>query len=271
MLSESGPALTETGRRPRPIIEYRNVGFAYGGREVLEHFSLTVLESSTVALLGPSGCGKSTALNLAAGFLLPRVGTVVVGGEQNPRPGADRALVTQEDSVFPWLTVAENVAFGSRVSGGANSAEVQHWLKYVGLGRESTSYPRQLSGGMLQRVALARAWANRPAILLLDEPFRSLDWGTKLDLIHLVRDGAASQAQTVLFVTHDPDEAVSAADRIVVLNRKAKIVWDRLSPFLASSPVADRRMDPMFSAFRKEVEQQVIAASAIFQTGSSEP
>jgi NitT/TauT family transport system ATP-binding protein len=208
-----------------PLIEASDVGmrFVSGDRQidVLEGVSFAVAQGEFVALVGPSGCGKSTLLNIAAGFLVASRGEVRIAGERVRRPDRRRLYIFQENGVFPWLTVAENIAFGL---GDAAAAErrrlVAHYTAMVGLQGFEHSYPRQLSGGMKQRVELARALAGNPDVLFMDEPFGALDYLTRLRMRAELAQIWERETKTVLFVTHDVDEAVQLADRVLVLSAR---------------------------------------------------
>ncbi|MCC7425292.1 MAG: ABC transporter ATP-binding protein [Alphaproteobacteria bacterium] len=190
---------------------------------VLDDVSVTVDPAGFTCLLGPSGCGKSTLLNMVAGFVEPDEGEITVDGRRISSPGADRGMVFQEYALFPWLTAAENVAFGPE-GRGLPRAELKRvvasYLKLVGLEKFGDHYPNRLSGGMRQRVALARALANQPRVLLMDEPFGALDALTRQLLQEeLLRIWLAEKA-TIIFVTHSIREAVSLATSIVVMTRR---------------------------------------------------
>jgi NitT/TauT family transport system ATP-binding protein len=186
----------------------------------VQDFSLEVAENSFVCLLGPSGCGKSTLLNIAAGFVKPTSGRVLVSGAPVSAPGADRGVVFQEYALFPWYTVLENVELGPRARG-APAAErralAERYLGMVGLLEHRDKYPNELSGGMKQRVAIARTLANEPEIILMDEPFGALDAQTREALQDQLLDIWESTRKTVLFVTHSIQEAVILSDRIALL------------------------------------------------------
>lgn len=184
-------------------------------------------------LLGPSGCGKSTLLNVVAGFERPSAGTVTVGGEQVRGPGADRGVVFQSQSaLFPWLTVAENVAYGPRAREGRGRRDdrVASALDLVELSGSARKFPRELSGGMQQRCQIARVIANDPMIMLMDEPFGALDAQTRQRLQHQFVDIWQRARKTVLFVTHDVSEAVLLADRIGVLSSGPSAVLQEVVP-----------------------------------------
>jgi NitT/TauT family transport system ATP-binding protein len=186
-------------------------------------------------LLGPSGCGKSTILRLIAGLDRPDKGQVLVNGKPVTGPGRDRGMVFQKYTSFPWLSVADNVAYGMRING-APAAEqaktVKHLLDAVGLSAFAKAYPDTLSGGMQQRVAIARTLAVRPQIILMDEPFGALDAQTRGEMQELLLRIWDETASTVLFVTHDVEEALYLADRIFILSaRPGTIVEDVPVPF----------------------------------------
>ncbi len=186
-------------------------------------------------LLGPSGCGKSTVLRIIAGLDRPDSGEVLVNGQQVTGPGADRGMVFQKYTSFPWLTVADNVAYGLNIKG-TPAAErdriVGHLLQAVGLAGFEKAYPDTLSGGMQQRVAIARTLAVRPQVILMDEPFGALDAQTRGDMQQLLLRVWDETASTILFVTHDVDEAIYLADRIYILSaRPGTIVEDLPVPF----------------------------------------
>jgi len=196
--------------------------FAVGGarQAALMDVDLDVAERELICILGPSGCGKSTLLNIVAGFLQPTSGRVLVDGRAISGPGADRGVVFQEYVLFPWLTVAGNVAFGPELKGLPHEERariVRHYLTLVGLGPHAEKYPVQLSGGMKQRVAIARALANNPAIVLMDEPFGALDAQTREVLQDELSRIQSVEPKTILFVTHSIREAVYLADRVVVM------------------------------------------------------
>jgi NitT/TauT family transport system ATP-binding protein len=187
----------------------------------IERISLDIGAGAFVCLLGPSGCGKSTLLGSIAGHVRPTGGRVLVDGVEIVRPGPDRGMVFQQYSLFPWKTVRDNVAFGPYVSGMGRSqarAVADRLLEMVGLARFAGRYPAELSGGMQQRVGIARALANRPRVLLMDEPFGALDAQTRIMMQeHLLRLWAKFNT-TVVFVTHDVDEAIFLADRMLIMS-----------------------------------------------------
>ncbi len=201
--------------------------------QALDDVSVTIAPGEFVCLVGPSGCGKSTLLQLVAGLLEPSGGSVNVAGQVVRGPAPERGMVFQRDSVFPWLRVIDNVQYGPRCRGmkrAARLALAQQYLERVGLAHVARAWPRELSGGMLKRVAVAMVFANGAEVLLLDEPFGALDYVTRHQLHDVLLDlWEASRARTgrrtVLFVTHDVDECLVLADRILVF-RAGRLVDD---------------------------------------------
>ena len=228
-----------------------------GGEVVaLQGVDLEIQTLETVAVVGPSGCGKSTLLNLVAGFARPTIGDVLVGGEAVRGPGADRAVVFQGDAVFPWLTVRGNVTYGPRIRGVDRQEQEQRaerFMRLVGLDGFEDAYPKELSGGMRKRVDLARAWTNEPQVLILDEPFGALDVLTKeamqLALVSIV----AEEPKTTLLITHDIEEAVFVADRVVAMSpRPGRIVAEIAVPFDRPRR-PELRADPEFQRLRMKI------------------
>lgn len=199
--------------------------FVKGKRTVvaIDDFDLDVNEGEIVCLLGPSGCGKTTVLRIVAGLETPTSGRIVVSGKPVSGSGPDRGMVFQEFALFPWRTVRKNIEFGLEMKGvppGKRAEASARYIDLVGLKGFEDSHPKELSGGMKQRVGIARALANDPSVLLMDEPFGSLDAQTRnLMQKELLRIWAATQ-KTILFVTHSVDEAVYLADRIVIMTAR---------------------------------------------------
>jgi len=189
--------------------------------EVLNNISLEVGDGEFVCLLGPSGCGKTTLLNAMAGFLSPTSGEIRVDGEPVRHPDPRRIFVFQERGVFPWLTVEGNIGFGlSRLPRAEREQRIAHYVKMVGLQGFEKTYPQELSGGMKQRLEVARALAVNPDMLLLDEPFGALDSITRLVMRGELLRIWEAERKTIVFVTHDIDEAVQLADRVVVMSAR---------------------------------------------------
>ena len=202
-------------------VRFRDVWMRFGAVEVLEAIDLDVAEGELVCILGPSGCGKSTLLNIAGGFLAPASGEVAIDGERVTGPDRRRIFVFQERGVFPWLTVERNIGFGLYDLPDAERRErIAHYVQLVGLQGFERAYPRELSGGMKQRVEVARALAVNPDVLYLDEPFGALDSITRLQMRSELLRIWQAERKTILFVTHDIDESVQLADRVVVLTAR---------------------------------------------------
>jgi len=206
------------------LLEVRNLAkvFQVNGtpKAVLEGLEFSAGRGELVCLLGRSGCGKSTLLKILAGFDHPTSGEAVLEGARIVRPGPDRCVIFQEDALFPWLTVAENIAFGlrnQRLGKSAASDEVQRFLDLVGLSEFGNYLPREISGGMKQRVALARVLILKPKVLLMDEPFGALDAQTREEMQGLLLRLWKQFSHTILFVTHDVSEALVLADRVLVM------------------------------------------------------
>jgi NitT/TauT family transport system ATP-binding protein len=243
---------------------FRNVSKTFDDRgrsvEALSDVSLDVAPNEFVCLLGPSGCGKSTMLNMAAGLDQPTSGAVLVDDQPVSAPGPERGVIFQQYALFPWLTVRQNVEFGLKIKHLSKPERrniVDHYISAVGLSDFADALPKTLSGGMKQRCAVARAYAARPKILLMDEPFGALDALTRVQLqdqlLHTWRD----ERRTVLFITHDVDEAVYLSNRVVVMaNRPGRIqrIIDIDLPYPRNEEI---RLTPEFSALRTEVWQTV--------------
>lgn len=207
-----------------PMLEVENVVKAFGqdgdATPVLENVTLRAARGELICLLGPSGCGKSTLLKIIAGFIPPDSGDIRIEGSPISGPGPDRCVVFQEDALFPWLTVAENVAFGlkgRKMSKNALREKVERFLELVGLAPFRDYLPREISGGMKQRAALARVLVLRPKTLLMDEPFGALDAQTREDMQALLLGLRERFAHTIVFVTHDVAEALAIGDRVFVM------------------------------------------------------
>jgi NitT/TauT family transport system ATP-binding protein len=196
----------------------------YAGAHVtaLSDVSFEVPQGEFVSILGPSGCGKSTILNLVAGFIPATRGEILLDGRAVTRPGRDRGVVFQSFALFPWKSVLENVAFGPKMRGIARVEReriAREYLALTGLAHAAERYPHELSGGMQQRVGVARALANEPDVLLMDEPFASVDAQTRMTLQEELTRIWQARRPTVLFITHDVNEAVFLANRVIVLSQ----------------------------------------------------
>src|SRR5687767_4776969 len=210
-------------KRDMHILSLRGVERRFDHTLALQATDLDVVENDFITILGPSGCGKSTLLRIVAGLDTPTAGEVLLDSRRVGGPGADRGMVFQSYTLFPWLTVLDNVCFGLRERGlpRAQQLEVAHgFIGKAGLVGFEHHYPKQLSGGMQQRTALARALANDPKILLLDEPFGALDNQTRALMQELLLGIWEADRKTVLFVTHDIDEAIFMANRVAVMSAR---------------------------------------------------
>jgi NitT/TauT family transport system ATP-binding protein len=211
-------------------------------RTAVDRFSLAVEPGEFVCVLGPSGCGKSTVLNVIAGFITPNGGRVSIDDLEVRKPGADRGVVFQQPTLFPWKTVLENIAYGLRV-GGRGRADAQriarHFMGMVGLTAFADYYPQALSGGMQQRVGIARALAISPIVLLMDEPFGALDAQTRTMMQEVLLGIWEDLHTTVLFITHDIEEALFLADRVVVMSAGPGRIIDQIAVPLARPRHAD--------------------------------
>jgi NitT/TauT family transport system ATP-binding protein len=197
---------------------------------VLDDLNLAIHEGEFICLVGPSGCGKSTLLNVMGGFLSPTAGSVKIDGEVVQAPNPRRILVFQDHGVFPWLTVEGNIGFGlSKLSDAERKQRIAHYVQLVRLQGFEQSYPSDLSGGMKQRLQVARALAVNPDILFLDEPFGALDSVTRFLMRGELLRIWQTERRTIIFVTHDIDEAVQLADRVVVLSSRPAKIQDVLT------------------------------------------
>jgi NitT/TauT family transport system ATP-binding protein/sulfonate transport system ATP-binding protein len=229
-----------------------------GGAPVtaLEGLSLGIADRSFVCLVGPSGCGKSTLLNLLAGFETPTSGAVLLDGRPVQGPAPDRGVVFQEAALFPWLTVLGNVCYGPQRRGISRSVYIpaaRALLEKVGLARFADNYPAELSGGMRQRTAIARALVNDPEVLLLDEPFGALDAQTRAMMQELLLSIWERDQRTVLFVTHDVEEAVFMADRVIVMSRPPGRIMADVAIDLPRPRSYEVLTDPAFTAYKRQV------------------
>jgi len=235
---------------------------------VLEDINLDVRDGEFVCLVGPSGCGKSTLLNIAGGFLAATRGEISVDGQPVLAPDPKRIFIFQENAVFPWLTVEENVGFGVERPTPAERRElIEHYVEMVGLTGFGKAYPRELSGGMRQRVEIARALAAEPDVLFMDEPFGALDYLTRLRLRHELIQIWQREKRTVLFVTHDVDEAIQLADRIVVMGKRpsrirAIVPVDAQRPRDLDDPACRLLRDEIFGVMGLDHQGQSVSADS---------
>jgi NitT/TauT family transport system ATP-binding protein len=208
-------------------LSFNNVSKQFGALKVIDDFSREFAQGELVALVGPSGCGKSTLLHIAAGLEKPSSGKVMAGGKEVQKPHPERMLMFQENALYPWLTLAQNVAMAlelQKIDKKEARTQAFAWLEKVALKGFEDYYPHQVSGGMRQRAALARAFITQPKALLLDEPFGALDALTRMTLQDVLRDLIREARPTVLLVTHDVDEALFLADHILVFSPRPATV-----------------------------------------------
>ncbi|MCQ4271530.1 ABC transporter ATP-binding protein [Pseudomonas kuykendallii] len=222
----------------------------------LDRVSFEVPDRQFAVIVGPSGCGKSSLLYLTAGLNEPTEGDIYVGGQKVEGPGADRGMVFQGYTLFPWLTVRQNIEFGLKRRGLPQDeirTIVEFYLGEVGLAKFAEHYPKQLSGGMMQRVAIARALANDPQILLMDEPFGALDSQTRLQMQQLLLQVWGNSKKTVVFVTHDIDEAILLADRIYVMGARPGRIKEILEVPIERPRSLDVVMEPEFIRMKRHI------------------
>jgi NitT/TauT family transport system ATP-binding protein len=222
----------------------------------LDDVSLEVSEQEFAVIVGPSGCGKSSLLRLVAGLVVPTRGSIALDGTPVTRPGKDRGMVFQSYTLFPWLTVRDNVEFGLRIGGVPAEKRrhiSDHFIGEVGLEGFENAYPKQLSGGMMQRVALARALANDPEILLMDEPFGALDSQTRSLMQELLLQIWEHSHKTVLFITHDIDEAIFLGDRVHVMTARPGRIKEMVEIDLARPRQVDLLTSPEFIAIKRRI------------------
>ena len=242
------------------ILTVRGVERRFDTTLALQATDLDVSENAFITILGPSGCGKSTLLRIVAGLDRQTAGEVLLDGQRIEGPGADRGMVFQSYTLFPWLTVLDNVCFGLRERGLPRDEQLKiasGFIAQVGLKGFENHYPKQLSGGMQQRTALARALANNPRMLLMDEPFGALDHQTRELMQELLLGIWEAERKTVLFVTHDIDEAVFMGTRVVVMSaRPGRIKLDRAVPLPHPRHYA-MKTTPAFAALKAELTEAV--------------
>jgi NitT/TauT family transport system ATP-binding protein len=226
----------------------------------LGRISLDIGDNEFVTVVGPSGCGKSTLLNILAGLEEPTEGEAFVDGNQVDGPGPDRGVIFQQYALFPWLTVRKNVEFGLKTAGLRKKdrhERAQHFIDLVGLGDFADALPKMLSGGMRQRCAIARAYAVNPSILLMDEPFGALDALSRVKLQEQLLDTWSKERRTVMFITHDVDEAVFLANRVIVMAARPGRIYDVVTVDLPYPRSEEFRLSPEFAALRNRVWHSV--------------
>ena len=226
----------------------------------LENISLGVEDKEFSVIVGPSGCGKTSLLRLVAGLIEPTEGSISLDHSVVSGPGKDRGMVFQSYTLFPWLTVRDNVEFGLRIAGipAAQRNEIsRRYISQVGLTGFEQLYPKQLSGGMMQRVALARALANDPAILLMDEPFGALDSQTRSLMQELLLDIWQSSHKTVLFITHDIDESILLGDRVYVMTARPGRIKEMVEIDLPRPRTVEMLTSDAFMAIKRRIMHSI--------------
>jgi NitT/TauT family transport system ATP-binding protein len=248
-----------------PKISFQNVSkrFEISGQMsfmALDNLSLDIDDGEFITVVGPSGCGKSTAMNIAAGLLEPSSGRVTVDAADVKGPGPERGVIFQQYALFPWLTVRQNVEFGLEIGGlpkGERRRIADHFIELVGLSDFANSLPKTLSGGMKQRCAIARAYAVNPKILLMDEPFGALDALTRVQLQDQLLAMWSKERRTVMFITHDVDEAVFLASRVIVMAARPGRLHKIIPIDLPYPRTEEIRLSPEFAELRNEVWRAV--------------
>lgn len=247
---------------------YSGSGSSTDATLAIESLNVKITNAEIVSILGPTGCGKSTAMNMIAGFEFPSSGTVLLGGKPVTEPGPDRSIVFQQASLFPWMTVLDNVTLGVKSRGMPREEYLRradHLLAAVRLTGFEQRYPYQLSGGMQQRVQIARALINEPEVLLMDEPFGALDSQTRLMMQELLLELWQEYKPTIIFITHDVSEAVFVSDRVLLMSQrpgkiKLSIEIDEKKPrtqdFISSSKFIKIQSE-LLRSLREEVQDNV--------------
>jgi NitT/TauT family transport system ATP-binding protein len=249
----------------RPVVlEVKNLCKEFEGRSgtvtALQDISFKTRQREFICVIGPSGCGKSTLIRILAGLETPTAGEMLLDGRPVVGPGPDRGMVFQGYTLFPWRTVRQNVMFGLEIAGRSRAhaeEEARHWIDLVGLSKFEKAYPHQLSGGMKQRVAIARALANQPRILLMDEPFGALDAQTRARMQSYLLEIWQNIDITILFITHDLDEAIYLADRIVVLKAHPGEISEIIEVPVPQPRQPDQLLSPEFLATKLRLEQLI--------------
>ena len=243
------------GKEGNIKVSIRNVVKKYDTRNgemiALNGANLDIMENEFICVIGPSGCGKSTLLNIIAGLLEPTSGEVIVDGHKVEGTGVDRGVVFQQYALFPWLTVKKNVQFGLKLQGKSQ------YIKMVGLEKFIDSYPKELSGGMKQRVAIARAYAVNPSVLLMDEPFGALDAQTRTQLQTELLKTWQEENKTCFFVTHDIEEAIVLASRVVIMSARPGRIKEIIDIDIPHPRDQATKMSPRFVELKNYIWSQV--------------
>lgn len=246
------------------MLEIKNLTKKYNSRNAnilaIEDFNLLIQETEFVSIIGPSGCGKSTILRMISGLVEKSEGSIMVSGNELNGPSREKGMVSQNFSLFPWLTVEQNILFGldlqKKVSKEKRITLVEHYLEITSLKEFRNAYPKSLSGGMQQRVAIARALANTPKVLLMDEPFGSLDSQTRSQMQEFLTKIWEKEKMTVLFVTHDIAEAAFLSDRIVLLSKRPGKIKNVFYVPFARPRYHDLKKTSLFLGFVNRVQDE---------------
>ncbi|MGI5946839.1 MAG: ABC transporter ATP-binding protein [Lachnospiraceae bacterium] len=245
-------------------VQIRGVKKVYKTRKsdivALNGFDLDIHENEFICVVGPSGCGKSTILNILSGLEQATEGSILVDGKPVDGPSPERGVVFQQYALFPWLTVRKNVEFGLKLKGLAKE-EIQqisnHYIEMVGLSEFKDAYPKELSGGMKQRVAIARAYAMQPKLLLMDEPFGALDAQTRTQLQSELLKTWEEERKTCFFITHDVDEAVILAQRVIVMSARPGRIKAIINIDIPYPRTQETKMEPRYIALKNQIWSQV--------------
>ena len=229
-----------------------------GEMTALNGVNLDIKENEFICVVGPSGCGKSTLLNIIAGLDTPTSGAVYIDGKKIEGTGTERGVVFQQYALFPWLTVLKNVMFGLKLQSDAEAKEIaMKYIKMVQLEDFVNHYPKELSGGMKQRVAIARAYAVKPEVLLMDEPFGALDAQTRTQLQTELLKTWESERKTCFFITHDVDEAIILAQRVIVMSARPGRIKDIVNIDIPYPRDQETKMSPRFMELKNHIWSQV--------------
>ena len=246
-----------------PYLSLQGITKRFAETAVVSTTTMSIARNSLVVFLGPSGCGKTTLMRMVGGLDLPTTGTITLDGETVSGPDRRRGMVFQSYSSFPWLTVEGNIAFGMHyrrdLTASQKAERVQHYLRLIRLEEFAKSYPNRISGGMRQRVAIARSLAAGPDVLLMDEPFGALDALTRERLQVELRQIQAEEAKTIIFVTHDVEEAVFLADRIILFSaRPARVLHDiDVTAVLGNERTLESRETQAFFNLRNDILHKI--------------
>lgn len=245
-------------------VEINNLKKIYNGRQgevvALNGVNLNIRENEFICVVGPSGCGKTTLLNILAGLEEETSGDLKLDGKPITGTGGDRGVVFQQYALFPWLTVEKNIAFGlnlKKLSEQEIKEKVDHYLKVVGLEDFKDAYPKELSGGMKQRVAIARAYAVNPKLLLMDEPFGALDAQTRAQLQTELLETWEKEKKTCFFITHDVDEAVILAQRVIIMSARPGRIKEIVDVDIPYPRTQETKLDPKFIEIKNRIWKEV--------------